>query len=101
MLLSQEGYDVVFVGDVLPGVSDTDMLAYAEREGRVLVTDDRDFGLLVFRLQNPSTGVIFLRLHEAKPAGRMRVLKKVFQTYPLEGYFTAVTAATIRQRKLP
>ena len=45
-----------------PGLPDEDVLAVALSEGRILLTDDRDFGELVFRLRLPNTGVIYFRL---------------------------------------
>lgn len=39
----------------------------AHEEQRVLVTDDRDFGDLVFRLTQPHSGVIYLRLASGCP----------------------------------
>jgi predicted nuclease of predicted toxin-antitoxin system len=39
----------------------------ARREGRAILTDDRDFGLLVERAPAPTPGIILLRLH---PLGR-------------------------------
>lgn len=42
--------DVVYVADTSPATKDRDVLAWAVREKRVLVTEDYDFGDLVFRL---------------------------------------------------
>jgi len=59
-LLSQK-YDTLFVGDILKSASDEDIVAFAEREDRILITDDKDFGRLVNNLRRPTTGVILLR----------------------------------------
>jgi predicted nuclease of predicted toxin-antitoxin system len=57
------GHDATRIGAEHPaGLSDPAVLAIAEREGRVLITDDRDFGDLVVRLQQPHAGIIYLRL---------------------------------------
>ncbi len=45
--LRAAGFDVAAIGLTNPGASDTDVLATARREGRVLITEDRDFGELV------------------------------------------------------
>jgi len=39
--LIDAGYDVVWVGAVAPGVSDSDVLEWAAREGRILLTSIR------------------------------------------------------------
>lgn len=57
------GHDATRVGtDFPPGLLDPVVLATAHAEGRILITDDRDFGDLVFREHLPHAGVIFLRL---------------------------------------
>ncbi len=57
------GHDVTRVGtDYDARLEDTEILKIAHREGRVLITDDRDFGELVFRQRQPHAGVIFLQL---------------------------------------
>jgi predicted nuclease of predicted toxin-antitoxin system len=43
------------------------ILAIAWHEQRILITDNRDFGELVFRLKRPHAGVIFLRLGTYAP----------------------------------
>ena len=48
--------------DYPAALSDTDVLSIAQREGRILVTNDRDFGELIFRQHRPHTGVIYFRL---------------------------------------
>jgi predicted nuclease of predicted toxin-antitoxin system len=44
--LGAVGHDVVWVGAVAPGTSDPDVLAWAAREQRILLTFDKDFGEL-------------------------------------------------------
>ncbi len=61
VLLKNAGYDVLFVGDWKPSASDDEVLQKAKDDGRVLITDDKDFGELVFRLKKPSSGVILIR----------------------------------------
>ena len=57
------GHDVTRVGtDYDARLADTEILAIAHRERRVLITDDRDFGDLVYRRRQPHAGVIYLRL---------------------------------------
>lgn len=48
--------------DYPAGLPDSEVLAIAHREGRILVTDDRDFGDLIFQHFHPHSGVIYLRL---------------------------------------
>lgn len=57
------GHDVTAIAADHPAsLRDREVLAIARREGRILITDDRDFGELVFAHRQPHTGVIYLRL---------------------------------------
>ena len=62
--LRQAGHDVTAISEIAPGIPDEGVAALADREDRVLVTEDRDFGRLVHA--GPSRiAVIYLRF----PAG--------------------------------
>jgi hypothetical protein len=61
--LTSLGYDVTLVArDYQAGIPDHEVLRLAHREGRILITDDRDFGDLVFRQRQAHAGVIYFRL---------------------------------------
>ncbi len=61
--LRQQGHDATRIGRDHPGgLPDPQVLAIAVAEQRILLTDDRDFGELVFRQRQPHAGVIFFRL---------------------------------------
>jgi predicted nuclease of predicted toxin-antitoxin system len=47
--LRHQGHDVSWVGGDCAGTADTAIMTQAEREGRVLVTKDKDFGELAFK----------------------------------------------------
>ena len=57
-LLVEAGIDVIFVGDWKPSSSDEEVLSKAEGEERILITDDKDYGKLIFRLEKPSSGAL-------------------------------------------
>jgi predicted nuclease of predicted toxin-antitoxin system len=66
--LRQLGHDVTRIAADYPaGLLDPKILSIARAEGRILITDDRDFGEWVFRLKCPHAGVIFLRLGKYAP----------------------------------
>ena len=47
--LRKGGHDVLYVAKSAAGISDFDVIALALREDRLLLTEDKDFGDLVFR----------------------------------------------------
>lgn len=98
--LLKRKHDVVFVGDVMPTATDEKVISYAEKENRILVTDDKDFGELVFRLQKPSKGVILLRIDKTSPDYRFEILNNVLETQKIKNRFIVVKEEKIRIRKI-
>ncbi|MBA2278772.1 MAG: DUF5615 family PIN-like protein [Chloroflexia bacterium] len=57
------GHDVAAIAVDFPAsLADPEVLAIAHREHRILITDDRHFGELVFVRLHPHSSVIYLRL---------------------------------------
>jgi predicted nuclease of predicted toxin-antitoxin system len=42
------GFDVVASAEIIPGAKDVEVLKKAQTEGRILLTEDKDFGQLVW-----------------------------------------------------
>lgn len=59
--LRAAGHDVRAVSDLSPRAADTEVIALAAREARLVLTEDRDFGQLVYAHGQPTRGVIYLR----------------------------------------
>jgi predicted nuclease of predicted toxin-antitoxin system len=61
--MREAGFEIEYVAETKPGSSDGDVLETAKRNSAVLVTEDKDFGELVFRQRLTNRGVILLRMH--------------------------------------
>ena len=59
--LRADGYDVLAVSEVTSRSDDRRLIEQAADEGRVLLTEDKDFGWLVYVSQVASPGVILIR----------------------------------------
>jgi predicted nuclease of predicted toxin-antitoxin system len=59
--LRSAGYDVVSVSERMRGADDETVIEFARSERRLLVTEDKDFGQLVFAAAKQSSGVILIR----------------------------------------
>jgi predicted nuclease of predicted toxin-antitoxin system len=59
--LRQAGYDVAAVVDTHPGAEDEAVLALARLEARILLTEDKDFGLLAYAGGHETAGVVLIR----------------------------------------
>ena len=68
IMLAADGHDVTAIAHDYPhALRDAEVLALATAENRILITNDRDFGELIFRERQPHTGVIYFRLGLAAP----------------------------------
>ena len=71
--LTSLGHDVRLVGERDPRASDETVLALAYQEGRIVVTEDKDFGELIVVRRRPHSGIIrFLELPIAEQAVAMQ-----------------------------
>jgi predicted nuclease of predicted toxin-antitoxin system len=55
------GYDVVAITERMPGADDETVIEFARSERRLLITEDKDFGQLVFAAAKQNSGVILIR----------------------------------------
>jgi len=55
------GHDVVAICEKMIGVSDEVVIALASSEKRLLLTEDKDFGQLVFAAAKENSGVVLVR----------------------------------------
>lgn len=99
--LRSDGYDVLYVPEMDPGISDDDVLDLATGENAILVTSDKDFGELVFRQGRAHQGVLLLRLHGLSPAEKGALLSGVVEEHGirLTRAFSVVDESRIRIRR--
>ena len=94
---------MLWIRDSAPGSADDAVLALAAREGRLLLTLDKDFGELVFRRgAQASRGVILFRIPQpsaAAVAERVTAVLEARDDWP--GHFSVVEEFAIRMRRLP
>ena len=102
-MLRQRGHDVQIVGVDYPhSLPDDQVLAIARQVGRILVTQDRDFGELVFRYHRPHAGVIFLRFPPMELNAKLARLLHVLDNYTDQlRQFIVVTERQVRVRPWP
>jgi predicted nuclease of predicted toxin-antitoxin system len=71
--LDRAGYDVVSVADIMPSARDEDILHRAVLEDRIVVTNDKDFGELIYRGGGAHRGIILLRLRDERAANKIQI----------------------------
>jgi predicted nuclease of predicted toxin-antitoxin system len=101
--LRQEGYDVVYVAELSPSITDEEVLQQANDRSALLVTADKDFGELVFRQGRVHAGVVLLRLSGLPNPTKAEAVAEVFRdrAADLPGAFSVVSPGVVRIRKSP
>ena len=101
--LRQSGHDVLWIREAAPGSPDSDVLARALAEERLLITFDKDFGDLVFRRgAKASHGVILFRISQRSPAAvAERITAVLASRDDWARHFSVVDDFVIRMRRLP
>jgi predicted nuclease of predicted toxin-antitoxin system len=101
--LRERGHDVTWVRTDAPGSSDGEVLAHAQSEDRVLITFDKDFGELAFRVRLPaSSGIILFRISSPSSAHIAKVAVEVLESrMDWAGHFSVVEDNRIRMTPLP
>lgn len=64
--LRELGHDVLSASETLATAPDELILEHANRDQRILITSDKDFGELVYRNHSVHSGILLLRLAELK-----------------------------------
>ena len=72
--LRNVGHDVFYVMESSRGISDNQVLALAVEQERILLTEDKDFGELIYRQKLPALGVILLRFNPGEESIKVKRL---------------------------
>jgi len=79
--LKNEGYDLKSVRDIDPRMIDRDILKIAVSEKRMVITMDKDLGELVYNSGFLHSGVLLLRIEDAKSNEKVKVIEKILEKY--------------------
>jgi predicted nuclease of predicted toxin-antitoxin system len=70
-VLRTQGHDVLFVVEDMGGATDAAILDRAFVENRIILTEDKDFGELVYRLGRPAHGIVLFRFDPRDRAAKI------------------------------
>ena len=100
--LREGGHNVFYIAEEERGISDEEILRIANEEKRILITRDKDFGELVYRLKQLHSGVILVRLEGLKPKKKAEIVNTVIDKYEseLENSFTVIQPGIVRIRSI-
>jgi len=101
--LRAAGHDVLIVSEIAPRAEYSEVIELALKEKRVLLTEDKDFGQLVYAHGQKTLGVIFLRFPFS---ARQQISREVSNLVKqkgesLTGCFVTVQPGRIRISYIP
>lgn len=98
--LRRDGHSVPYVAEMSPSITDDEVLDRANADQSPLVTGDKDFGELVFRLHRVTHGVILIRLPGLSPPLKASIVSEAIRTHGSEMLhaFTVISPGMLRIR---
>lgn len=79
--LRAAGYDVLAVSEPAPGADDKRVMQLAIRGRRVILTEDKDFGQLVYADRRATAGVILIRFPASARSGVGHAVVELVETH--------------------
>ena len=100
--LRKEGHDVLYVTESIPSSSDREVLQISQSQKRILITEDKDFGELVYRFKMKTQGIILLRFSISDRHLKWPALKNLIdiKAKDLNGKFVVVDKNKYRIKHL-
>lgn len=96
--LARLGYDVKWIPEYDCETLDEDLLRIADTEQRILITNDKDFGELVFLQRKLSTGEILIRVKGQRTRDKVKLMRKLLERFgnKLSNHFIVATKNKFR-----
>jgi predicted nuclease of predicted toxin-antitoxin system len=96
--LRKQSHEVFSIYDESRGMSDNDILNKAYSQNWILITNDKDFGEMIYREKRSHHGVVFLRLQDERAVSKIEALQKLLEGYTnqLLDRFIVVTESYVR-----
>lgn len=99
--LRQDNHSVLYIADLDPSIDDNAVLHQANQNSALLITQDKDFGELIFRMGQIHAGVVLLRLAGLSAETKARTISTVFadRGHELLSAFSVISPGKIRIRR--
>lgn len=101
-LLKKKGYDTVYIGDKHRGISDEEITEIAEKQDRIIITNDKDFGRIAVKQKFKPAGILILRLKIETPSNKKEVIENILEQHSdkLRNNLTIAREEQIKTREL-
>ena len=101
--LRAAGHDVLAVCEIVPAAEDADITKLALQGDRILITEDKDFGRLVYAHGHQTVGVILVRVRASVRSLLADLVLGLIRKYPdrLRGFFVVLQPGRVRISRTP
>ena len=97
--LKDNNHQVFSIYDQARGMKDDSVLEKAFNEDWILITNDKDFGEMIFKNKKPHKGIILLRLEDERSSAKIEVIKKLLTSF-YENFSKCFIVATEKQVRI-
>lgn len=99
--LRKAGFEVKAIVEENPSISDEEVLEQAFASNALLLTEDKVFGELTYRLKKRNKGIILIRLYGIPIVDKIKKIESVMNNYlkELHGKFAVISKEKIRIKK--
>lgn len=100
--LRELGYDVQYIAEMSPGITDTAIIQLGLREKRIVITEDRDFSELIFRDAQETYGIIFVRIADTERLAKAAQITTLVNrhSHDLPNAIATITSSKIKIRPI-
>ncbi len=96
--LRLNGIFVISILEAYSGANDVEVLSIAQREGLLLITEDKDFGELAYRQKHEHNGIMLIRLAHIPRQERIKIIVRSIIKYKskMDGAFSVLSSSGLR-----
>jgi predicted nuclease of predicted toxin-antitoxin system len=69
----------MYIAESSSGITDEEVIKLANCESRILITNDKDFGELIFRQGRITQGILLIRAVNEESSNKLRLVKEVLE----------------------
>lgn len=92
------GIEVVSISEDSSGIKDSEVLKIATENQCLLITEDKDFGELAYRLKLVHSGILLIRLSDIARKERITIVAEAIETHfeKLQNNFSVLSKSGLR-----
>ena len=96
--LLEQGYDIKWIPDYDCEMFDEDLLQMASEEQRILITNDKGFGDLIFLQKKLNVGTILFRVKGQRSEEKIKLMRKLLMGYrdKLLNHYVIISRSKVR-----